>query len=158
MSDTVLIALITFASGAVGSIIGYFTARHSERMSLVKDARRTTYEHRVSAYSACVDAFLNTGNERLSHESLSRMKKAFATATILAPRRTSNILSELHELIVRGELDMEHLHALEADMLDAMRADLDEFESKPLTRRKFRKEKPQEPQEEIQWERIRRVR
>lgn len=59
MSDTILtilISLITFASGCIGSLVGYFTARMAAMKQAEREAQGALFQSRLVAYRDFLEA------------------------------------------------------------------------------------------------------
>ena len=80
MSETIQVALITFASGALGTIVGalssFFATKHAAKGQLQQIIVRENYSSRLSAYQALLSAHDDLLDSNYSEESA----KAFVTA------------------------------------------------------------------------------
>lgn len=110
MSDTVLIALITFASGFLGVVVGAVANYKvsalnvkAERGKLLHDEKKTAYTEAVSAYLATLD-FVAAHDEDSWNEgeligAARRFLYAQAAVALIAPKSVQQALSQATETV-----------------------------------------------------------
>lgn len=144
MSDTVLVALITFASGFAGVLVGavanYKISKlgvQAEKGKLLHDEKRDAYSEMMAAYYDAIDYFagVDAGMCKLGEEPFSDVTKrffsAYSTAVLVAPESVQHALavacSDFERMMKAGkcEGDSEPFNVLSA----AMRKDLMAFSS-----------------------------
>lgn len=107
MSETVYIALITFASSLVGAGIGAFTAYGVAKISASAERKKMINTERIRAYSNLMTAYGNfilnmtadcnedsllSERERLIY---TQFQNAYSTAVLVAPRSVVPALNDL---------------------------------------------------------------
>lgn len=97
MSDTVLVALITFASGFLGVLVGAVANYHASKLGVQADRGKLLHEEKKTAYRDVASAYLAAIDFIASHDEPSReiedeaieiarqFFRAQATAILIAP-------------------------------------------------------------------------
>jgi hypothetical protein len=99
MSETVLVALVTFLSGAVGAAVGAWgVIKSSERASkgqMQQAIMQEFFRTRVSAYQAVFETQISMSAAQYSAESVAAFVTALNAACVVASPQTALYLMEL---------------------------------------------------------------
>lgn len=142
MSDTVLVALITLASGVFGSIIAsVFTYRtsmlgiRSEQRKMLLGEKKSAYATMLSAYALAIEVSAKLEAEELlpggdeAIEAMLRLHNAETVIMLFAPNRVREAANAVTLDLVKGihSCQLSSNRALFDEMLDEMRNDLLSF-------------------------------
>lgn len=107
MSETVIIALITFFAGFIGSIIGALSTYKASVLNAKAEQGRLLHNEKKSAYTDVVSAYLcvvenvadiEVGVQREENQSLidamSRFFSAYSTAILIAPNDIKSAMQQ----------------------------------------------------------------
>lgn len=142
ISETVIIALITFASGVVGAVIGGITAYKVAKFSATKNISQALYSEKQRAYAELLDSYnvfsgaiaasiidktwLTDAEERSLY---TRFQSAYAKAILVCSAETALELTAFIHAVNRyaAERDRpEDLHDLFQRVVSALRRELHE--------------------------------
>lgn len=146
MSETVLIALITFASGLGGAVVGAFAtykaASFSEganRAKILHDEKRAAYAAVFNAFERLEQCFVSLPNEDIQQEQkediancLSSFAYAVTWAAIFAPDSVKKPMDAWYckVLELAGKLEDPENSSLHGAVLEAVQDDLLSFSLK----------------------------
>lgn len=129
MSDTVLIALITFGSGFVGALFGFLTARMSAKEQRKREAESLLFQTRLKTYSEYLEALKQWADDPLNPKGKRHFFRKTSEASLLASDQTDKFLDRVQMYVHKfnGEIN-ENAHneflMNKSLMLDSMRKDL----------------------------------
>lgn len=142
ISETVLVALITFLSGVVGACVGAITTYLVAKQSSDTELKKALHDERLSAYSELMDSYLALGGyiahlstsknldvtpDPKEHELYIRFSAACSKAGLLASKPTLVLINELlkamnhYAATLRQPQDINQLYT---HTIDALRNDL----------------------------------
>lgn len=127
--DTILVALITFASGFVGALFGYLTAGMSAKKQAEREARSMVFNARSSAYKDFLEALEHWAITPESPEAKALLFRKASEAALLASDQTGTYLDKVQSYVLAysGKTTSEMRKQFLSDksaLLDAMRKDL----------------------------------
>lgn len=101
MTDTVQIALITFASGFFGALFGFLTARMAAKEQSKRETQATMFQSRMAAYTAYLEAL-----EKWAITPTDKIAKAYlfrktTEAALLASQQTWFFLDRVQQYALR---------------------------------------------------------
>lgn len=129
LTDTVLIALITGATGFVGAFFGYLTARMSSREQRKRDSEAAIFRSRLSAYSAFLEALANWAIMKDDEKARSYLFRKTSEAALVASDHTWKCLDKIQAFVLlhsNSATKEEHQQFLldKSELISAMRDDL----------------------------------
>lgn len=129
MSDTVLIALITFASGFVGALSGYVTAKMSAKEQKNREAESLLFQTRLKTYSEYLEALKQWSDDPLNPKEKRHLFRKTSEASLLSSDETDKFLDRVQMYVHKfnGEIsESAHNEFLmnKSLMLNSMRKDL----------------------------------
>ena len=131
MSDTVLIAIITFLSGAVGASLGAFGAIKAAKCAVTGQMQQTlvqeSFKLRAAAYQNVLEAQISMSMARYSEESIAAFVKAVNTACVVASPQTSVYLMQLRK--AEKVRDVLAVQSIVTAALASMQKDLTVFDA-----------------------------
>ena len=99
MSETFLIALITFSAGLVGTLVGVISNASSSRAQRKASIQNAYFHTRISAYSKYYEALGKWGNAPYDESKLNNIFHAIAEACLLGSDSTNSLFSEVQDYI-----------------------------------------------------------
>lgn len=129
MKDTVLIALITFASGFVGAVSGYLTARMSAKEQRKRESQAALFHSRLSAYTAFIEALENWSNDPTVLTKKAYLFRKTTEASLVASEDTWKCMDKVQLYVLRFSEDIpdsirRQFLMDKSDMIKSMRKDL----------------------------------
>ena len=127
--DTVLVALITFASGFVGALFGYLTAGMSAKKQAERETRSLVFNARFSAYKDFLEALEHWAITPETPEAKALLFRKASEAVLLASDQTGEYLDNVQSyvLVYSNKTTAEARKQFLSDksaLLSAMRKDL----------------------------------
>lgn len=129
LADTVLISLITFASGFVGALFGFLTARMSAKEQSKRESEATIFHSRLSAYSAFLEALESWSAMVSNRTAKAHFFRMTSEAALVASVHTWQCLDKVQAYVLHHNdsvTEAEHQQFLldKSELLSAMRDDL----------------------------------
>ncbi|WP_154658717.1 hypothetical protein [Agathobaculum desmolans] len=123
MSETILIALITFAAGAVGAICGVIGAAKSARITQTSQMHRAVVQQfmqaRVSAFSALLDEWSRFVCSDYDLSNVQRLISAIEKASMLTTPGTTALLMNFRKQLFEYALSSPRTSAQAETLSDA---------------------------------------
>lgn len=99
ISETVQIALVTFASGAVGAFFGYLGARYSANAQIRKSAMNAYFSARLDAYTLYYNKYAAYIQDANNPECLADLLNSISRVRLVSSDKTSALLEELSQTL-----------------------------------------------------------
>ena len=129
LADTVLIALITFASGFVGALFGFLTARMSAKEQRKRESEATIFQSRLSAYSAFLEALEKWSKMVSDRAAKAHLFRMTSEAALVASVHTGQCLDKVQAYVLRyndsvTKEERQQFLLDKSELLSSMRDDL----------------------------------
>ncbi len=141
MSDTVLIALITFGSGFVGALFGFLTARMSAKEQRKREAEATLFQKRFNAYAEFLEALEQWAVSPTDLDAKAHLFRKVTEAALISSEETAHYLDLIQAYVLKFKADISESNRAEflrnkSALLAAMRKDLSLLKKQKKTRSK----------------------
>ena len=149
ISDTVVVASITLASGLIGALFGYLGVKYSTKKQLERDAQAAYFNARLQAYEAFYAAYVDYLRSPSDELRYTEFCSALDRARLVASSETTELLTSFSlELasVEKGNPPPLGFKTMHKELLDAMQMDL----RAPLLRDKQgHKDRKRDPERKI---------
>lgn len=126
MSETVMIALITLASGAIGAVSGafatIFAARHGAKVQLQQSVLKEYFAARLSAFNAVYDAYKHYTRNADDLAMRIQLLDAVNRACLVASQDTARALEKFAAKIPLDDSSQEKIDAFHSARMSAFHA------------------------------------
>lgn len=131
MTETILISIVTFASGAVGAAVGALgvisASKHAAKGQMQQAIVQAVFKERTAAYRSVFDTHSAMLAEKYSRETVLAFSTALNGACIVASPQTAVYLMMLRD--VELARNAQRRQSLLADLLASMQEDLTTFDA-----------------------------
>lgn len=124
MSDTIIVALITFASGALGTVVGAISSALITKYNSQKEWRASFYASRSEAYQRLLDASVDYEKNNSNLEKLAALRSAANTAELLASQETRDAISSFRKRMEEKDFRSASMLGARDKMLSLIQQDL----------------------------------
>ncbi len=124
MNDTIIVALITFASGALGTIVGAVSSTLITRYNAQKEWSASFYVSRSEAYRHFLDTAIDYEQNNSDLIRLAKLRSAANSAELLASQETRTAMSQFRKRIEEKDFRSPAFSDARCKMLSLMQKDL----------------------------------
>ncbi len=123
-TETIIVAVITFASGLFGALLGFMGNLICARINAKTKFGESIYLSRSSAYKKFLDAAIDFEKNFYDLEKLSALYSARNTADLMASEPTRLIISDFMEKMQNRDFISEDSRHIRLKLVAAMQKDL----------------------------------
>lgn len=124
LTSTIVIALITFASGAFGAVIGAFGAVYAAKVTARQQLIQSLFSSRIQVYRALLDSAVEYERNFNDLKKLADFYASAHAAELLASEGTRKDIAAFQERIKDKDFHSDLMQSARERMLDAMQQDL----------------------------------
>ena len=123
-TNTIVIALITFASGAFGAVIGAFGSVYAAKITARRQLIQALFSSRIQAYRALLDSAVEYERNFNDLKMLADFYASVHAAELLASEPTRKAIADFKERMKDKDFLSDSTRSAREQMLNAMQQDL----------------------------------
>lgn len=124
MSDTIVVALITFASGAIGAVVGAVSSILMTKYNAQKEWASSFHKSRSDSYSHLLDCAVYYEKDFNNIAKLADLFSAINAAELVASDKTRSAISAFKERMLAKDFRSATFVEARSQMISAMQSDL----------------------------------
>lgn len=124
MSDTIVVALITFASGAIGAVVGAVSSILMTKYNAQKEWASSFHKSRSDAYSHLLDCAVYYEKDFNSTIKLAELFSAINAAELVASDETRSAISAFKKCLMGKDFRSATFVDARSQMISSMQSDL----------------------------------